>query len=351
LLFAWISDFFSYLKTLTYFFRHPHPIYFSLEKLFHAVAGKIARAPDGDLFVKEINLPFTSKISTIRRNISFVRSAQSEINHITGDIHYTILGCDKKNLNILTIHDCVLLHRYPKYNPKHWFIKWLWYDLPTKKADAVTVISDNTKQDLLRFTNCPSEKIHLIPDFIDPSFKRVAGNFNSAHPKLLFIGTAPNKNLERTIKAITGLSVDLIIVGYLNETQTLHLQQKNISYRLLNNLTDAAMRDVYAEADIMVFPSVHEGFGLPIIEAQATGRVVLTSKLEPMMSVSGGAACLVDPYDANSIRQGLTKIIENAALRNDLINSGLENVKRFQLDAVTKQYADLYHDLIQKKAG
>jgi glycosyltransferase involved in cell wall biosynthesis len=339
------------MKSLTYFFRHPHPIYFSLEKLFHAVAGELAKVSNSGYFVKEINLPFTSKLDSIRRNIAFVGRSQSEINHITGDIHYAILGCNRKNINILTIHDCVLLHFYPKTNPRHWIIKWLWYRMPIKRADAVTVISENTKKDLLHFTNCPPDKIRVIPNFIDVSFKPGPKKFNADCPRLLFIGTAPNKNLERAAEAIQGLAVELCIVGYLDDAQIKNLKAKKIKYQLLNKLSDSEMRDVYANADIMLFPSTYEGFGLPIIEAQATGRVVLTSQLEPMVSVAGGGAAFVDPYQPDSIREGLKKIIENEDWRNELIEKGFKNVERFQLANVSKQYRDLYDELLKKRAG
>ncbi len=339
------------MPTLTYFFRSPHRIYFSIEKLFHAVSVELKNQSDAGFNVRELNLPFTSKLQTIRKNISFVKENQSRLNHITGDVQYAILGFSRKNINILTIHDCVLLYHYPKSNPRHWIIKYLWYWLPVKRADAVTVISEQTKKDVLHFTGCSPEKIRVIPNFIDPGFRKMPKSFNETRPDLLFIGTAPNKNLERTLEAIQGLSVQLTIVGYLNETQENDLKTKNIQYRLINNLSDQEMREVYAASDVMIFPSLHEGFGLPILEAQATGRPVLTSQLEPMASVSGGAACLVDPTNSESIRSGLLRIIGDKSFRDNLVVRGFENVNRFQLKNVASQYCELYIELLKKKAN
>ena len=330
------------MKTVTFFFRHPHPIYFSIEKLFHAIAGEVSRALVPDFRVKEEQLLFTSSFRSIRKNIRFTAAHQTDINHITGDVHYAILGCDKNALNILTVHDCVLLYQYPRFSPRRQIILWLWYRLPVKKADIVTVISQNTKDDLIRFTGCRPEKIVVIPNFLDPGFVKVPHRFNSLRPVLLFIGTAPNKNLRRVIGAVKGLEIELLIVGYPSPVEQAEIKSLGIPCRILNKLTDAQMRETYAAADLLLFPSLHEGFGLPLIEAQATGRAVLTSRLEPMMSVAGDAACFVDPLSEESIREGIRKLTGDAAYRDGLIVKGFENVRRFQLETVAGQYAALY---------
>jgi glycosyltransferase involved in cell wall biosynthesis len=294
-------------------------------------------------------MPSPSNLNTIFKNISFTRQKQADINHITGDVHYAVLGCSKKNINVLTIHDCVTLYRYAKTNPRYWLIKWIWYDLPIKKADMVTVISENTRRDLLRFTNCNPQKLRVIGNFVDPGFQQSSYHFKEEKTHILFIGTTENKNLDRLIEALDGLDVLLDIVGILSESQIVRLKSHRIEYTQSIGLTKEALQAKYRDCDLLAFPSTYEGFGLPIIEAQASGRPILTSKLSPMQEVAGDGACLVDPYDSLSIRKGLQQIIQNHSYRENIIKAGLENVKRFSLAHVTTQYVDLYRELLEKK--
>ena len=96
------------------------------------------------------------------------------------------------------------------------------------------------------------------------------------------------------------------------------------------------------------FCSLLEGFGLPILEAQATGRPVITSNLSSMPEVAGNGALLVDPYDVNAIRKGILRIIQDGALRENLIVKGLENVKRFSPQKVADAYVELYRLIAEK---
>src|SRR5208337_1024224 len=96
---------------------------------------------------------------------------------------------------------------------------------------------------------------------------------------------------------------------------------------------------------MLCFCSFLEGFGLPILEAQATGRPVITSNLSSMPEVAGKSACLADPYDVSSIRSGILKIINEPDYRETLIAKGFENVKRYSLSRVVKMYTNLYTEI------
>ncbi len=253
------------------------------------------------------------------------------------------------NINILTIHDTVMLRRLKRINPKFWFIKWIWYDLPVRKADMITVISESSRKDLVHFTGCDENRIRVIGNFYDRRFQKSIRPFFKEQPVLLFIGTAENKNLTRLIPALNGLPVKLHIVGNPSSSQAQLLKRNNITFRISSQLSDEEMRKAYVECDILVFPSIYEGFGLPIMEAQLTGRPVLTSNLSPMKEVAGKGAMLVDPYDPQSIRDGINKIIDDNQFRDQLVEAGFENVKRFDPELVAAQYAELYEELMLKK--
>src|SRR5262249_49098549 len=102
----------------------------------------------------------------------------------------------------------------------------------------------------------------------------------------------------------------------------------------------------YHEADVVLFASTYEGFGLPILEAQATGRPVVTSNLHSLPEVAGPAACLVDPFDVASIHAGVLRVLSEPLYRENLISAGFENVKRFTAQKIAAKYAALYESIL-----
>jgi len=105
----------------------------------------------------------------------------------------------------------------------------------------------------------------------------------------------------------------------------------------------------YVECDLLLFASTYEGFGLPIIEAQSVGRPVVTSNFGSMEEVAGDSACLVDPYDINSIRAGILRVINDVEYRLKLVRLGLDNIKKYSIELISNDYVSLYDEILDTK--
>lgn len=263
---------------------------------------------------------------------------KTAICHITGDIHFIALVLPGDR-TILTIHDCGFM-RHP--NPLlRGVLGIFWLQLPVRRARWITVVSEATRQEVLRYTGCRPDKIRVIPTIIRSHFAPVPKPF-SAEPVVLHIGTAPNKNLPRHIAALAGLSLRLHIIGRISESDRRLLEEHGIRYRNDWNLSDPEVKAAYENCDLLLFASTFEGFGMPILEAQSVGRPVITSACSSMPEVAGEAACYVDPLDITSIRAGIIRVTNDARYRENLIAAGRENVKRFSSEAVAAAYLELY---------
>lgn len=328
---------------ITYFYRRPLPVgHFSIEFLFDKIHTSLPLGVEAKKFVSSyFSRGLMSRINIVRECVR----AKSDINHITGDIHFVALGLPRKN-TVLTIHDLGFLKTSNLI--ARFILKFFWVTLPVKRVAAVTVVSEATKLELLQEVNIDPKKIHVIGNFISDEYQFRPKEFNTNCPVILQIGCAPNKNIPRLAAALNGIECKLVIIGNLSDETKAVLIQNNINYTHKSKLSEAELREEYYNCDILSFASLLEGFGLPILEAQKTGRVVLTSNISSMPEVAGDSALLVNPFDVVAIRQGIQQLIADEELRRNLIEKGLKNIERFSLNSVVDQYCTLYKSIYQQ---
>jgi glycosyltransferase involved in cell wall biosynthesis len=326
--------------SVTFFHRKPGRGHFSLETYFDIIRKELPHTVRS----KVVYSTFFSR-GLFKRVYNVVDAAfkQSDVNHITGDIHY--IACFlKKRKTILTILDCG--HFQYLKGLKLSVFKYFWYTLPAKKSRYITTISEATKQDFLKHVNYNPDDVKVIPICISPLFKRIDKKFNKDNPRILQLGTAFNKNIQRLAAALEGINCELVIVGKLSNEVVNSLEENRIKYTNLDrSLTDIEIIDEYKKADIVTLISTLEGFGMPIIEANAVGRVAITGNITSMPEVAGDAAHIVDPFSVSEMHEGFLKIINDEAYRSQLIENGFKNTARYQKETIVKQYLTLYDSI------
>lgn len=321
---------------VTHFLRKPSDHAYSMETLYEDVR----KHSPPNITYRLCYSPYVSQ-GLWRRvaNALRARRFQSTVNHVTGHDHYLTYFLNSRR-TILTIHDCGILDLRSGLER---FLLWLfWFWIPSRRCAAIVTVSEFTKRRLLHFLNCDPSKIHVIHNTGGCDLRPTATTFNAACPRILVVGTTAHKNIERYVEALVGISCHLVIVGQLNESQQRALAHFPEKWLNLKNLSREEIRRQYELCDLVLFASTYEGFGLPIVEGQACGRPVVTSNIASMPEVAGDAACLVDPFDAASIRAGVLRVIQDSAYRKSLVEAGKNNASRFDAVSVASKYCDLY---------
>lgn len=328
---------------ILYIYRHPD-MGFSIGKVFRPIEEEMKKYAEVD----SVYLPCANyKPLSLWKNIKAAKKAVGQkhydIVHITGTEHYLLPFLRREN-TVVTVHDLGFISRRGGVNKRN-MLKYLLFVRTLNKSKRCTFISSFSRKEALSMVKFSDEQDVVIYNPVDSLFKFAPKTINVEHPRILQIGTKENKNLENSIVALSGMSCHLRIIGRISETQKTLLENNKIEYSTACNLSDEQIMEEYQKADIVLFPSLYEGFGMPIIEGQVTGRPVLTSNIEPMLEVANGSAALANPNNPQSIREALMKILANP---DKYVELGKENVKRFELKKITSEYLAVYKSILEK---
>jgi glycosyltransferase involved in cell wall biosynthesis len=263
---------------------------------------------------------------------------------------------------------------FPQYLPNRFAYGYaratLW--AAAKRAERIFTVSETSKADILRYCDVPAERIIVVYNAIDDRFaippepeavERVRERYQLNGPFALYVGNIkPHKNLERLIDAFDLVRrggferLELLIIGdqiskypRLRRAVDKHKLHKHV--RFLGFVPDDTLAALYRLATVFVFPSLYEGFGLPPLEAMASGTPVVTSNRSSLPEVVGDAAVLVDPYSAVSMAEGIQQVLGDAELRRSLSARGLARAREFSWETSIRRIHEVYMDVASMQSS
>jgi glycosyltransferase involved in cell wall biosynthesis len=264
----------------------------------------------------------------------------------------------------VTVHDLAFLKYSDQVTAKRYQYLHRMIRSSVKRADVVLVPSQATRGDVIETFDIEPGHVKVTPLGVDPRFQPAPAeaisvaraSFGLQNPYILTVGTLePRKNLPALVRAFATLRDDvphdLVLAGpdgWLMDEIEATIQESGIQERVrrIGFAEDEALTALYSGADVVAIPSLYEGFGLPVLEAMATGAPVLTSNLSSLPEVAGDAAILVDPTRIDAIADGLRRILESDTLRNQLRAAGPQQAARFTWEQTAKRTRDAYQSIV-----
>jgi len=308
----------------------------------------------------------------------FVRGHKPDLAHIPGGS--TALLMPKPY--VVTVHDLASLTFDTRTGWRH-DMRLYRIRRGLHRAERVIAVSMATKRDVVDLLNVPPERVTYIPGAPDPRYlthrpaadaratgpdaaarerTRILERYQINYPFLLYAGTIrPQKNIPRMVEAFALLrgeleqhpvyaNLRLIIIGdelsrYPTVRQAVIQSRVENQVRFLGFVPLDTLRVFYESAAAFVFPSLYEGFGLPPLEAMASGTPVVTSNVSSLPEVVGNAALIVSPDNVFDIARGMREVLLDDALRDALIERGYEQVKRFSWERTAREVLALYNEV------
>ncbi|HET90218.1 MAG TPA: glycosyltransferase family 1 protein [Chloroflexi bacterium] len=270
---------------------------------------------------------------------------------------------------VVTIHDLSFLRFPALFRPANRLYLTVLTQLSVRRAQRVIAVSAHAAAETTRLLNVPADRIDVVYHGVVPAFRPLPPDEVRAFCErsglparfVLFVGTLePRKNLVRLVEAFARVrceDVHLVLVGgrgWLYQDVLTRVSELELSDRVVfaGYVDDEVLPLWYNAATVLAYPSVYEGFGLPVLEALACGTPVLTSTLSSLPEAAGDAAMLVDPLDVDALAEGLQRLLTDAALRDDLRERGLIHASRFTWQRAAQETAQVYRRaLAERRAG
>jgi len=272
---------------------------------------------------------------------------------------------------VMTLHDIIgITYSNQKGWPSRFYWK-CWLPQMARRVDHLIVDSQHTKEDVIKHLGIPAEKmtvVHLAcpggfeSESSSSDVKQMKSELGICGPYFLTVGTLePRKNFKRVLQAFGQFKEDnrnkdyqLVIVGSKEFAHSTFFQEIAEEYSNLQKdvictgyVEQKVLNTLYTGTHAFLFPSLYEGFGLPVLEGMQRQAPVLTSNTTSIPEVAGDAAYLVDPTSVEAIHEGMLKLAYNDDLRRDLINCGNQQVKKFSWEKTAQETLAVYRQMIR----
>lgn len=257
---------------------------------------------------------------------------------------------------VFTVHDLIHLGETPGLALKAWFRRLYYQGVlrpAARRAKRVLTVSEYSRRQIVEWSGLPAERVVVVGNGVDAAFTPDGAHHQPGFPYLLYFWNGkPHKNAVRLLQAFSELGdqrVRLLISSAPDDELRHQALRLGVNDRVVfaGGIPEAELPAYYRGAQALVFPSVHEGFGLPALEAMACGTPVVTSNVTSLPEVVGEAAVLVDPYDPASIARGLEQVLNDQTLRARLRMTGLERARQFSWDATAARVQEVLAEAAQ----
>ncbi|MDL2227530.1 glycosyltransferase family 4 protein [Odoribacter sp. OttesenSCG-928-L07] len=268
----------------------------------------------------------------------------------------------EKSKKVVTIHDLIFLRHPELFGPINSFIYKYKTNYAITHADAIIAVSNQTKYDLMEFFHIPGNKISVIYQPCNPYFLSeldenyaltVKQNYHLPEKFILSVGNIEErKNIYSVLKAIHlhNIDIPLYIIGrktdYVNFLKG-YIKLNNIqNVHFLHSVNTMELKVFYHLAELLIYPSIFEGFGIPLIEALSCNTPVITNKDGCFQEAAGNGGYYVDVKNIDELADAMTKMLEDNALRDKLVKEGKEHIKKFDRQVIASNIIDLYESLL-----